>query len=57
MLTLALDVDGVLLDPDRHGRGPWTDELDRPNSVSMRSRCRRCSSDRAGATLSGADAR
>lgn len=27
MLTLALDVDGVLLDPDRHGRGPWTNEL------------------------------
>lgn len=27
MLTLALDVDGVLLDPDRDGRGPWTNEL------------------------------
>jgi hypothetical protein len=24
MLTLALDVDGVLLDLDRGGRGPWT---------------------------------
>ncbi len=27
MLTLALDVDGVLLDPDRHGDGHWTNEL------------------------------
>ena len=27
MLTLALDVDGVLLDPDRNGEGPWTNEL------------------------------
>ncbi len=27
MLTLALDVDGVLLDIDRGGRGPWTNEL------------------------------
>lgn len=27
MLTLALDVDGVLLDPDRNGRGHWTNEL------------------------------
>ncbi len=27
MLTLALDVDGVLLDPDRHGEGHWTNEL------------------------------
>jgi putative hydrolase of the HAD superfamily len=27
MLTLALDVDGVLLDLDRNGRGPWTNEL------------------------------
>jgi putative hydrolase of the HAD superfamily len=27
MLTLALDVDGVLLDPDRNGDGPWTNEL------------------------------
>lgn len=29
MLTLALDVDGVLLDPDRDGEGPWTNELNR----------------------------
>ncbi len=27
MLTLALDVDGVLLDPDRNGNGHWTNEL------------------------------
>ena len=27
MLTLALDVDGVLLDPDRNGDGHWTNEL------------------------------
>lgn len=27
MLTLALDVDGVLLDLDRNGRGHWTNEL------------------------------
>jgi hypothetical protein len=27
MVILALDVDGVLLDPDRHGNGPWTNEL------------------------------
>ena len=27
MLTLALDVDGVLLDPDRNGHGHWTNEL------------------------------
>ena len=27
MLTLALDVDGVLLDPNRHGDGHWTNEL------------------------------
>lgn len=27
MLTLALDVDGVLLDPDRNGEGHWTNEL------------------------------
>ena len=27
MLTLALDVDGVLLDPDRGGRGHWSSEL------------------------------
>ncbi len=27
VLTLALDVDGVLLDPDRHGDGHWTNEL------------------------------
>jgi putative hydrolase of the HAD superfamily len=27
MLTLALDVDGVLLDHDRGGRGPWSNEL------------------------------
>jgi putative hydrolase of the HAD superfamily len=27
MLTLALDVDGVLLDPGRNGDGPWTNEL------------------------------
>ena len=27
MLTLALDVDGVLLDPERDGEGPWTNEL------------------------------
>ncbi len=27
MLTLALDVDGVLLDLDRGGRGPWTNEI------------------------------
>jgi putative hydrolase of the HAD superfamily len=26
--TLALDVDGVLLDPERHGAGNWSDELD-----------------------------
>ena len=26
-LTLALDVDGVLLDPDRNGDGHWTNEL------------------------------
>ena len=25
--TLALDVDGVLLDPERHGAGHWTDDL------------------------------
>jgi putative hydrolase of the HAD superfamily len=29
MLTLALDVDGVLLDPARDGEGPWTNELQR----------------------------
>ena len=27
VLTLALDVDGVLLDPDRNGAGHWTNEL------------------------------
>ena len=27
MQTLALDVDGVLLDPDRRGEGNWTNEL------------------------------
>ena len=27
VLTLALDVDGVLLDPDRNGDGHWTNEL------------------------------
>ena len=27
MLTLALDVDGVLLDPDRNGEGHWSNEL------------------------------
>jgi putative hydrolase of the HAD superfamily len=27
MWTLALDVDGVLLDPDRHGAGHWTNDL------------------------------
>lgn len=27
MLTLALDVDGVLLDPDRNGDGHWSNEL------------------------------
>ena len=27
MLTLALDVDGVLLDPERGGQGLWTSEL------------------------------
>jgi hypothetical protein len=27
MVTLALDVDGVLLDPDRNGEGHWTNEL------------------------------
>jgi putative hydrolase of the HAD superfamily len=27
MVTLALDVDGVLLDPDRNGRGHWTNDL------------------------------
>ncbi len=27
MQTLALDVDGVLLDPDRNGNGRWTNEL------------------------------
>lgn len=27
MLMLALDVDGVLLDPDRGGKGHWTNEL------------------------------
>ncbi len=27
MLTLALDVDGVLLDPDRNGKGDWTNVL------------------------------
>lgn len=27
MLTLALDVDGVLLDPERGGQGCWTNEL------------------------------
>lgn len=27
MLTLALDVDGVLLDPERNGDGNWTNEL------------------------------
>lgn len=29
MLTLALDVDGVLLDPDRGGDGDWANELTR----------------------------
>ena len=29
MLVLALDVDGVLLDPDRGGGGHWTDEMER----------------------------
>ncbi len=27
MAVLALDVDGVLLDPDRGGRGHWSTEL------------------------------
>jgi putative hydrolase of the HAD superfamily len=27
ILTLALDVDGVMLDPDRNGDGHWTNEL------------------------------
>jgi putative hydrolase of the HAD superfamily len=29
MRILALDVDGVLLDPDRHGAGHWTIEMER----------------------------
>lgn len=33
MLTLALDVDGVLLDPDRGGAGPWKLELERRHGV------------------------
>lgn len=28
-VTLALDVDGVLVDPDRGGLGPWRREIDR----------------------------
>lgn len=34
MQTLALDVDGVLLDPDRGGEGHWTDELERRFAIT-----------------------
>ncbi|MGB0114509.1 MAG: HAD family hydrolase [Ilumatobacteraceae bacterium] len=33
MHTLALDVDGVLLDPDRGGDGHWTNELERRHGL------------------------
>jgi hypothetical protein len=34
MLTLALDVDGVLLDPDRGGDGHSTKDLERWNGIT-----------------------
>jgi len=34
MMTLALDVDGVLLDPDRGGAGPWQRELYRRHAIA-----------------------
>ena len=34
MFTLALDVDGVLLDSDRGGAGHWSVELERKYGVS-----------------------
>ena len=34
LLTLALDVDGVLLDPDRAGAGHWTTELERRHGIT-----------------------
>lgn len=34
MLTLALDIDGVLLDSDRGGSGHWTEQLERECGVS-----------------------
>lgn len=33
MWTLALDVDGVLLDPERGGDGHWTNELERRHGI------------------------
>jgi putative hydrolase of the HAD superfamily len=34
MRILALDVDGVLLDPDRAGAGNWTDEMERSIGIT-----------------------
>ncbi len=34
MRILALDVDGVLLDPERAGAGHWTDEMEREFGIS-----------------------
>jgi putative hydrolase of the HAD superfamily len=34
MLVLALDVDGVLLDPDRGGAGHWTAEMERSFGIT-----------------------
>lgn len=34
MPVLALDVDGVLLDPGRHGAGHWTDEMERSFAIT-----------------------
>jgi putative hydrolase of the HAD superfamily len=34
MRTLALDVDGVLLDPERGGAGPWSDEMEREFGIA-----------------------
>jgi putative hydrolase of the HAD superfamily len=34
MFVLALDVDGVLLDPDRGGAGHWTNEMERNFAIT-----------------------
>lgn len=34
MTTLALDVDGVLLDPERGGSGHWTEDLERRYGIT-----------------------